>query len=123
MKILPKDAESFVLETMVLPTLDGKTGLRVVFIFSYSDYKKETLKRVNKVKIDDVYVNYASVEDLVIHKIISSRPRDIEDIKSVLLKNKELDESYLFRWLKVFSETLGDDLVEKFLKIKKELRI
>ncbi len=123
LKVLVENVEDFVRKTMVLPTLDEKTGLRIDFIFSYSEYKKEALKRVNKVKIDDVHVNYVSVEDLIIHKLISGRPRDIEDIKGILLRNRNIDEFYLFKWLKSFSKILEQDLVKRFLEIKKEVEL
>lgn len=45
-------------KTMVLPAIDKISGIRVDFIFSFSEYEKQALKRVNKIKIDDIEVNY-----------------------------------------------------------------
>jgi predicted nucleotidyltransferase len=73
LKILPRNPYDFVKETMVLPLLDEKTGIRMDLIFSFSEYEKEALKRVKRVKISDFYVNYVSLEDLIIQKIISGR--------------------------------------------------
>lgn len=39
LKPLPKDIEAFVNKTMVLPTLDEHTGIRVDFIFSYTPFE------------------------------------------------------------------------------------
>ncbi|MCG2758537.1 MAG: DUF6036 family nucleotidyltransferase, partial [Desulfobacteraceae bacterium] len=47
-------------------------------------------------------VNFASPEDLIIHKIFAGRPRDIEDVRTVLLKNPEIDVRYVRKWLKEF---------------------
>jgi len=85
--MLSKNPYDFVKETMVLPLIDEKTGIRIDLIFFFSEYEKEALKRVNKVKISDFYLNYVSVEDLIIQKIISGRERDIEDIRIVMMKN------------------------------------
>jgi hypothetical protein len=41
----------------------------------------------------DTYVNYVSVEDLIIYKIISGRERDLEDLKTILIKNKKLTKN------------------------------
>jgi len=120
LKILPQNPYDFVKETMVLPLLDEKTGLRVDLIFSFSKYVREALKRVNKVEISDVYVNYVSVEDLIIHKIISGRERDIEDLKIIIRKNKNIDEKYILRWLSEFEKIMNKNLKKIFIKLRGE---
>lgn len=121
LKILPQNPHEFVKKTMVLPMLDERTGLRIDVIFSCSPYEKEALKRVNKIEIDDTEINYASVEDLIIHKIISGRERDLEDIKSIMLKNKNIDENYILKWLEEFEKDLNMKFKDSFFKIKKEI--
>ncbi|MEN3045250.1 MAG: nucleotidyltransferase [Candidatus Hydrothermales bacterium] len=121
LKIIPKNYIDFLKKTMVLPVLDEKTGIRIDFIFSFSEYEKEALKRVNKIKIDEVQIFYASIEDLIIHKIVSGRERDLEDVKSILLKNKEVDEKYILKWLKEFEKILNEKLIERFKKLKGEI--
>lgn len=118
LKILPDNIEEFVKQTMVLPTLDPKTGLRIDFIFSYSNYEKTALKRVKKIKFGRVYVNFASLEDIIIHKIISGRPRDIEDVRIICLKNPDYDRKYIITWLKRFDQTLNHNYVKAFQNIE-----
>jgi predicted nucleotidyltransferase len=120
LKILPKNPYDFVKETMVFPLLDEKTGIRIDLIFSFSEYEKEALKRINRVKISDFYVNYVSLEDLIIQKIISGRERDIEDIRIVMLKNKKIDEKYILKWLLEFEKTLNVNFKKIFERLKKE---
>lgn len=120
LKVLPREPYRFAKETMVLPLLDEKTGLRVDLIFSFSKYVREALKRVNKVEISDVYVNYVSVEDLIIHKIISGRERDIEDLKIIIRKNKNIDEKYILRWLSEFEKIMNKNLKKIFIKLRGE---
>lgn len=73
-------------------------------LFSFSDYEIKALKRVNKVKVEASYVNYVLVEDLIIHKIIARRERDVEDLKSVLMKNKKIDKKYVLKWFGEFEK-------------------
>jgi len=111
---LPEDIEKFVRQTMVLPTLDEATGIRVDFIFSFTPYETEAIKRAKRVTILDQKVNFASPEDLIIHKIFSGRPRDIEDVRTVLVKNPDIDKQYIRRWLKEFDESSEEN---NFIKI------
>ncbi len=105
LKPLPQEIESFVKETMVLPALDEHTGIRVDFIFSYTPYETGAIKRAKKVKIMGQEINIASPEDLIIHKIFAGRPRDIEDVRTVLIKNPDVDLQYIREWLKEFDES------------------
>jgi predicted nucleotidyltransferase len=102
LKPLPEDVRTFVRQTMVLPALDEATGIRVDFIFSFTPYESQAIRRAKKVRILDQDVCFAAVEDLIIHKIFAGRARDIEDVQTVILKNSVLDIPYIEEWLKAF---------------------
>ena len=112
--LLVHNEEKFVQETMVLPTTHEPSGFRVDLIFSFSRYEQEALKRVNKIRIVSIEVCYASLEDVLIHKTIAGRPRDLEDMKAVLLKNPDFDHQYVRKWLRDFSKALDLDFVDRF---------
>jgi hypothetical protein len=121
LKILVKNDKEFVERTMVLPTIDKKSGIRVDFIFSFSPYERGAIERAKDIKMGRTLVKFASLEDVVIHKVISGRGRDIEDIKSILLKNPGYDSDYIARWLKEFDHSLGENFLEIFTNIEKEI--
>jgi hypothetical protein len=117
-KILPEDATAFVRQTMVLPVLDETTGIRVDFIFSFTPYESEAIRRAHKVSILGRDVSFAAVEDLIIHKIFAGRPRDLEDVRSVILKNHVLDIPYIEKWLTAFDDACdGGQFVATFRRI------
>ncbi|MFN3996108.1 MAG: nucleotidyltransferase [bacterium] len=120
LKIIPENHIEFVKQTMVLPVIDENSGIRIDFIFSCSEYEKEALKRVKKIKIDDIEVSYASGEDFIIHKIITGRERDLEDARNILLKNKEIDKEYVKKWLLEFESITDEKLVERFENLLKK---
>ena len=122
LKVLVRDVEDFVNKTFVLPALDEESGFRVDFIFSLSLYEKEAMQRVKTVKVGEAKVKFASLEDLIIHKIIAFRPRDIEDIKNILLKNSDFDKEYILKWLKEFSQSLSENFKERFEKVLEEIK-
>ena len=121
LKILVDDIEDFVNKTMVLPSMDTSSGIRIDFIFSYSPYERQAIKRAVGAVFDDVTVRIASIEDVFIHKIIAGRPRDIEDIRTVLLKNPGFDREYILHWLRQFDEALQGDFLQRFEEIENKL--
>ena len=120
LKVLVDDVQEFVNQTFVLPVLEVKSGFRVDFIFSDSIYEKTALKRVSYVKMGKSNVCFTSIEDLIIHKIIAGRPRDIEDIKNVILINPQFDKDYVIKWLNNFDKELDKSYVTQFEKLLSE---
>ena len=121
LKILVERDEEFVERNMVLPTLDEKSGIRVDFIFSFSPYERQAIERAKDIKLGRSLVRFASLEDVVIHKVIAGRARDLEDIKSILLKNQKYDSDYIEKWLKEFDKSLTEQFLEIFREIKEKI--
>ncbi len=120
LKALPEDIKPFVSRTMVLPAIDEGSGIRVDFIFSFTSYEAEAIKRARKISILGSEVCFASPEDVIIHKIFAGRPRDLEDVRIIVLKNPEIDGSYIRNWLKEFDASSDE---KKFLNTFDEIRI
>jgi len=119
LRILVENPKDFVNKTMVLPVQDEKTGISIDFIFSFTDYETQAIKRANPVKMLNTHVKFASLEDVVIHKIIAGRARDLEDVETMLLKNPDYDEKYIKNWLKKFDKSMQKNFSKTFLKIEK----
>lgn len=118
LKPIPENIKLFVQQTMVLPALEETTGIRVDFIFSFTTYEIEAIKRARKITIMGQEVCFASPEDVIIHKIFAGRPRDIEDVRSIILKNSDMDIQYIRSWLKEFDQSSGE---KEFLKTFEEV--
>ncbi|MCD6318556.1 nucleotidyl transferase AbiEii/AbiGii toxin family protein [Candidatus Aerophobetes bacterium] len=116
LKPIPSDIVKFVKQTMVLPTKDRATGVRVDFIFSFTPYERQAIKRARKVPIKRAVVKFASVEDVIIHKVFAGRARDLDDVRSILLKNPSVNLSYIEKWLTEFDKSLPDKGFSKKFK-------
>jgi hypothetical protein len=58
----------------------------------------------------------------VIHKVFAGRPRDLEDVRSILLKNRDIDIGHIGSWLKDFdSASDGKNFLATFEAILKEV--
>jgi predicted nucleotidyltransferase len=121
LRILVDDPEAFVQKTMVLPVIEDTSGIRVDFIFSHSPYEQQAIARAREVLFGATAVKFASLEDVVIHKIIAGRGRDIEDVRSILLKNPDYDADYITRWLKQFEQLLQEEFSGVFHQIVHEI--
>lgn len=113
--------DSFVKETMVLPTSEPKNGIRVDLIFSFSPFERAAVARAKVVMYDKTPVRFAGLEDLVIHKIIAGRARDIEDVNAILLKNPGYDKEHIRGWLVDFDKALDGKCLLKFDEIVLEI--
>jgi hypothetical protein len=117
--VLVQSPRDFVQQTMVLPCEDPGSGVRLDFIFSHSSYERQAMARTTTLKVGQTDVRFASPEDLVIHKVVAGRPRDIEDVRSVLLKNPQLDVAYIRHWLGELGAALNEPLVERYEDVLK----
>jgi len=89
--------------TGVLP-LDftkGKARGRTDFIIAENPFEYMAVKRARMKKIAGISARVVSAEDLIIHKITSSRPRDFEDLRGIVIRQRgRLDIPYILQWLK-----------------------
>ena len=65
-------------------------GDRIDVLVARVGYQQEALRRA----VDRVI----TVEDVIVHKLIAWRPRDRDDIASILDAGLELDEGYIAAW-------------------------
>lgn len=116
--IIPESYKDFVNNTSVLPIKDEETNIRIDLIFSFTPYESQAIERSREVNVAGGIVNFISLEDLIIHKLFSGRPRDMEDVRTILIKNSEFDAAYIEMWLKEFDNALeGKNLTEVFRKL------
>jgi predicted nucleotidyltransferase len=120
-QVLVEAPAEFVGKTMVLPCLERGSGIRIDLIFSFSPYEQQALKRARHVPVGGVRVSFASLEDLIIHKVLAGRPRDLEDLRGVLLKNQAIDLEYVHHWLSEFDRDLGEKSLERFEQVRQAL--
>jgi predicted nucleotidyltransferase len=118
---LTDNVDDFTKRTMVLPVSDRKSGIRVDLIFSFSLYERQAIERAREVSLGRTKVKFACLEDVVIHKMIAGRPRDIEDVESILSKNPRYDSDYIEKWLGEFDAALEMKYRQSFMELKKKL--
>jgi hypothetical protein len=77
--------------------LQGR-GIDIDVFLAESQFLKSVLSRRRREMVDDLGVWLVSPEDLILLKLIASRPRDIADVGDVLFTSGQLDEPYMREW-------------------------
>jgi hypothetical protein len=92
---LPENPIAFVERTRVLPIVTAN-GIRADIIFAELPYQEEAIRRARPIALGNTVVQVCSPEDLIIHKIISERPKDLDDVKGIIrAQGPRLDRAYL----------------------------
>ena len=94
-RVLPEDPLAFVQTTRVLP-LETKEGFRVDLIFGQLPYEERAVRRAVVHEPAGLGIRVCTAEDLIVHKIISDRLQDREDIRGIVQRRgPQLDRAYL----------------------------
>ena len=103
---IPENPQQFIRETRVLP-LETEAGLRIDLVFGLLQYEREAIDRAVEMTVAGSKVRFCTPEDLILHKIISERLRDLEDARQVFRRRCDsLDLTYLEPRIHELSRTL-----------------
>lgn len=121
LRIHPENPEAFAGQTKVLPAEEPQSKIRLDFIFSFSPYEAQAIKRAKEVTVDNYPVKFASCEDVITHKMVAGRAVDEEDVKDILIKRgKAIDLKYIRSWLSQFAKIPEHQgIVERFDRLLK----
>ena len=102
-----KNPLSFIARTNVLPLEDPK-GIQIDLIFAKLPYELRAIRRSKRVKVNGQAIQVCSPEDLIIHKIVSDRLRDRDDVRGVIESSGgRLDRRYLDPIVKNLAKALA----------------
>ncbi len=109
----PSNAVEFAAETGILP-FKHRNGKRVDLGLSEHPYVRTAMARAVAIKVQGKPVKFCTVEDLILHKIVSDRDRDRNDVKQLLLRHrKNLDRDYLDPLVQELAATLARPEIEQ----------
>ena len=77
--------------------LEGK-GIDIDIFLAESRFQEQLLSRRRQERLDGLSVFFVSPEDLILLKLLASRPRDFADIGDVFFTQGSLDVPYMRRW-------------------------
>lgn len=93
-----------IIQSMPFITLIYQFKKRKIYIdlfLAKSEYEKQALSRRQQINLKDINITLITPEDLILYKLLAGRTRDIDDIREILVMQKEtLDMKYLKKWAK-----------------------
>ena len=100
------DAAEFALHHRVL-LMEAK-GVPVDLSLGIAGYEEEALRRAVQIPFPGVgALRLLAAEDLIIHKCVAGRPRDLEDVTGILIRQRlVVDAQYIRHWLAAFREVV-----------------
>ena len=80
-------------------SLEGK-GIDADVFLAETAFQQEVIARRVTCTVEEQPVSLVTAEDLILFKLIASRPRDLIDVQDILFTQGDLDEAYMRRWAK-----------------------
>lgn len=101
------DARAFAMRHRVL-LIQAQNSVPIDLSLGIPGYEEEAFQRSVVVDFPEVgKLRLIGLEDLVIHKCVAGRPRDIEDVESILIRQRmQLNLHLVQRWLTEFQEVI-----------------
>ena len=101
---------SFAEERQVLLCEHVASGTPVDLSFGWLPFEEEALRARTNVTFADVTIPVARPEDLVIYKLVASRPRDVDDAEALVrLHGRSMNVERIQRVVAEFAALLDDD--------------
>ena len=114
-RVLPKRPLEFLRETHVLP-VESNAAVRIEVMWSTTPYEHKAIARATLEEVAGQRVRVCRPEDLIIHKIISNRPKDRHDVEAVIrYQGPRLDRRYLTKMVGELSKALDQPELLTFL--------
>jgi hypothetical protein len=119
--LLPDPGAALRMQAMLF--VEDAAGVRLDLLLADTPYDVEAIRRGRDVEVaPGVTIRLCTPEDLIIYKLISTRPRDHEDAASVVRRQGDaLDDPYVLDWLRQFESALDDStLVAEYRRLRHE---
>lgn len=104
------EPDPFLAATHVIPVIVNlKSGpISADLVLAGMPYEFSAIERARNIEIGARAVKVCTAEDLIIHKIISERARDLDDVRGIILRQgPSLDRQYLEPKIKELSEAFA----------------
>jgi hypothetical protein len=117
------DPVAFARRTYVVP-IYASNHIGVDLGIGFLPYEEQAVEKAVVTEYSGVIFPVCTAEDLIIHKAISEREKDWDDITGVLTRQGDrLDQAYIVHWLTQFAQALErPELVQRYRDLWEKIR-
>ncbi len=101
-----QNIQEFAKKNRVLLLEHSPTKVEIDISLGIMPFEEELVERGSKKSFSDLSVHLPTPEDLIIMKAVAHRPKDLEDIRTIVDNNPNLDHARIEKWVKEFAEIL-----------------
>ena len=114
---------AFARRTYVVP-IYASNHIGVDLGIGFLPYEEQAVEKAIVTEYSGVTFPVCTAEDLIIHKAISEREKDWDDIEGVLARQGDrLDQAYIAHWLTQFAQALErPELVQRYRDLREKMR-
>ena len=107
-KIQPRtsNAAEFARKNRVLLLRHVPSNINIDISLGILPFEEEMVARGSIQKLTALSVRLPTPEDLIVMKAVAHRPKDLEDIRTIIDKNPKLDIDRIKHWTKSFADVL-----------------
>lgn len=104
------DAEAFARARQVYLAKHEPSGIPIDISLAWLSFEEQALRASNVVDYAGIRIRVPRVEDLVVYKLIASRPQDIDDAEGLLtLHGSTMDIAHVRQAVAEFARVLEDE--------------
>jgi hypothetical protein len=92
-----------------------QNGVRIDLQLADVDFDRSAIQRARSIELESgLSAHICTAEDLIIYKLISTRPLDQIDVENIVRRQADkLDDKYVLHWLRQFEQALDDSTLVK----------
>lgn len=94
--------------------------VRVDFSFVDAPYLKRAIQRATCQDIEGYPVQFLSLEDLIVHKVVASRQLDLGDVEQLLKLHNDIDHKEVEHWLVEYEPLIEKDLIGCYRELRRQ---
>ena len=87
--------------------LNTERSIEMDVFVAETEFQRSLIQRRQLISTSGGEVSFVSPEDLILLKLIASKPRDLIDVQDILFTMGQLDSVYLEKWAEELSVTEG----------------
>lgn len=83
--------------------IGSERSVEIDLFVAETKFQQSLIQRRQRIQVGTEQIAFVSPEDLILLKLIASRPRDLIDVQDILFTMGELNVEYLEKWAKELS--------------------